>query len=484
MDEEGGGTTPEPELETPTLVAIAPEAFAVGEEVQIVGQDFPVEDVGHMALQLTGNFVDEQGETHAYDGEVPVIVENAGIAKFEFGPNVWFAPTGDRIGVFTGSARLTARKGPIGDDTAEEKVSASTEVNLTVKPSIIVDQLRSSDGACSATTEGTIANANINLGLRAIGMGSATIARPILFRIGFSSPVVKAQFIRNEIHPVWPFNPSTDRYAESKDGNVTLEHSLQSGTTLNMDPRSREMRFRVSPEVQIGPEYVSDITLLRLFAGPLAGPGTASVTFFVEAEDADGTKASRFVKWKVFNEAEIQPFSGQERIMERSTVEQTCGCISGGDIGRDFSYIEGSSKTLTRAVSVRWDLNAGQSMGLQAGVQVGTGVASPLSFGVNASASFNAQWSQTFGTDSSETVSSETHMNLMLNAHIIPTLFGTCYRQTERLERDVNILYHNACGVAAPIGTATMTDWNFGFDVATGTECPPPTNLPPAQLFE
>ena len=42
---------------------------------------------------------------------------------------------------------------------------------------------------------------------------------------------------------------------------------------------------------------------------------------------------------------------------------------------------------------------------------------------------------------------------------------------------------HNACGESADIGEAVLTDWNFGFDIATGTECPPATNLPPAELF-
>ena len=473
-----------PVLETPALVSIAPSAFAVGETVQIVGEHFPTEDLGHMSVQLTGDYTDEAGEVHAYDGTVPVVVENAGIASFEFGPVVWFSPTGDRIGTFTGAARLISQAGPIGDDTSEELVSNSSDVSLEVKPSILVDALRSVDAACSATTEGTIGNANIGLGIRAIGMGGATIARPIAFRIGFSAPTVKAQFVRNELHPVWPFNPGTDRYAEAKDGNVTLEHQLQSGTALVIDPQSREMRFRVSPEVQIGPEYVRDITLQRLFAGPLLGPGTANATFYLEAENADGVKTSRFIDWKIFNEAEIQTFNGQERLVERANAESVTACFPGGDIGRDLSYSEGESKTLTRSVSVRWDLNSGQSLGLQAGVQVGTGVASPLSFGVNASVSYNAQWSQTFGTDASESVSSETHSNVNLNAHVIPTFFGQCYRQVERLERTVDVVYHNVCGVSAPIGKATLTDWNFGFDVATGPACPPETNLPPPQLFE
>jgi hypothetical protein len=57
------------------------------------------------------------------------------------------------------------------------------------------------------------------------------------------------------------------------------------------------------------------------------------------------------------------------------------------------------------------------------------------------------------------------------------------YRQLERLERRVDVIYHNACGQSGAVGEAELTNWNFAFDVAQGKTCPPPSNLPPAEVF-
>jgi hypothetical protein len=206
--------------------------------------------------------------------------------------------------------------------------------------------------------------------------------------------------------------------------------------------------------------------------------------FHVTAVNFDNDVAERNVSYKVHNEAEVGIFNGAGRIVERYSAEQTCGCFPGGTIGTDLSYSEGSSITRTRSVSVRWDLSAGVMHGLQVGAQIGTGFASPIQFGVNLTYNYGVNWQMTFGTDASESVSSEEHVNLMLSVHILPSFFGTCYRQVERLERTVPIVVNNTCGASFNIGEATMTDWNFGFDVATGPTCPPDTNLPGAEVFD
>ena len=46
-----------------------------------------------------------------------------------------------------------------------------------------------------------------------------------------------------------------------------------------------------------------------------------------------------------------------------------------------------------------------------------------------------------------------------------------------------DVIYHNACGASGVVGEAQLTNWNFAFDIAQGGEGPPPTNLPPAEVF-
>lgn len=472
----------DPALLTPTLVAIAPEAFAVGETVEIVGKDFPLRSLGRMSVQITGTFSAQDGTSNPYDGEIPLTVKNDGTAEFEFGPRVLFAETGDKIGVLDGTARLVSRKG-LGDDTDDERVSDSVEVSLTVEPSIIMDRLTSIDGDCQPEIEGTITDANIAIAARAIGVGNATAARPITFRFGFSAPQIKAQFVEDVERTAWPWNPSADQYAEVPEGGFSLESQITSGNTFTMEPRGSQRAYRVNPAPQIAGEYRTSIRLLRLWAGPVSGPGHLTTSIFVEAETSDGARLGRVIKWNIHNQAEVAVFNGTQQIVERYEAEQVCGCFPGGDIGRDLTYSENTTKSYNRSVGVNWNVSAGQMFGLSTGIQLGTGMASPISFGVHLNIDYNANWSQAFGTDSRVDVSSSEQTGISLTAHIIPSFYGTCYRQVERIERTVPVIYHNACGAAAEIGDAVLTDWNFGFDVATGTACPPATNLPAAELF-
>lgn len=481
-----GPETPPPTgegaLERPVLTSVAPVAFSVGETVDVVGQDFPSRTRGTLALQITGTFTAEDGTSNAYDGEFPLSVKNEGAAEFEFGPNVAFAETGDKIGVLVGSARLVARSN--GADGSDELASDTQDVSLTVEPSIILDRLTSIDGDCAPMIEGTTVDANLALAVRAIGVGAATPGAPITFRFGFNAPQIKAQFVEDVERTAWPWNPSASQFAESPDGAFSLESQITGGNSFTIEPRGSQRAYRANPAPQIAGEYRDSIRLLRLWAGPVNGPGHATTSIFVEAQTADGQRMSRVIAWKINNQAEVGIFNATDNLVERYEVEQVCGCIAGGDIGRDLQYSETTTKTMSRSVGVNWNVSAGQAFGLNAGIQLGTGMASPISFGVHLTLDYNANWSQAFGTDQRVDVSTSDQAGITLSAHIIPTFYGTCYRQTERKERIVPITYHNACGESADIGEAILTDWNYGFDIASGASCPPETSLPPAEQFE
>jgi hypothetical protein len=186
-------------------------------------------------------------------------------------------------------------------------------------------------------------------------------------------------------------------------------------------------------------------------------------------ERGDETLA-RVAELQVWPEFETMPYEGGQRLVQRYPAEIPSGfcgsCIPGGDIGRDLSYSEGESSSRTRSVSMRWDVNTANSVGLSAGHMV------------FAQAQLNSTWSSTFGTDVSEAVTTENHVSLNLQAHVLPTFYGICYRQLSRYEKSVDVVYHGECGGSAVVGQAVLTDWGWGFDVATGPECTPRTNLP------
>ena len=116
--------------------------------------------------------------------------------------------------------------------------------------------------------------------------------------------------------------------------------------------------------------------------------------------------------------------------------------------------------------------------------ELGTGEFKVQHHHVLAQAQLNSTWSSTFGTDVSEAITTEDHRSLNNQAHVLATFFGICYRQLSRYEKSVDVVYNGECGGRAVVGKAILTDWGWGYDVATGPECAPPTNLPEPYLAE
>jgi hypothetical protein len=125
---------------------------------------------------------------------------------------------------------------------------------------------------------------------------------------------------------------------------------------------------------------------------------------------------------------------------------------------------------------MRWDVSVANSLGIMGSL----GAWNPYQVSANA----QTTWSSTFGMDVSEAITTDSHRSLNVTAHVLPSFYGLCYRQLSRYEREVDVVYHNACGASAVVGTAVLEDWGWGFDVATGPECAPPSNLPSAATFE
>jgi hypothetical protein len=43
------------------------------------------------------------------------------------------------------------------------------------------------------------------------------------------------------------------------------------------------------------------------------------------------------------------------------------------------------------------------------------------------------------------------------------------------------VVTYDLCGNSADVGQVSVDDWNWAPDLAVGPECPPPTNMPPAE---
>ncbi len=468
------------EFVTPSLDQVTPSSMSLGDTVQVFGGGFIPTEYGYTKLQLDGTYTDEDGGKNDYKGEIFLDVKNVSVASFDFEELIFIASR-DKVGTFSGDATIVSELHQVYqlDDIETTKQSETVSVSMKVEPSLGIVQLRSvGEPGCAPVTTGTTGNQPLGFSLQAIGMTDATPTNPITFKVSFLSPTMNVVYLKDDAYSVWPPNiPGLDPsfVAQPEPGQNRFDLQIIDGDVLQLDPSYRKDPVSVYPPVQLGNESYTEVLLGQFATGPTSGKSTATA-IRVEAIHPDGTTITRDVIYDINEEWEIQSYDQNIKLMERSDAVPVSGCFSGGDVGRDLSYSEGSSLNQSRSLSFRWDRNVANTLGVTAGI----GGLLPVQISANASTTF----SETFGIDINETVSSESHVGVNFSARIIPGYFGTCYRQVDRVQREVNVTYNNACGRSGVIGQTLLTDWNFGFDIATGPNCDASSALDVGGNFE
>lgn len=469
-------------LSMPTLEAIAPTQIALGDTVKVFGENFVPKQHGTLGLYLDGEYVDADGNVHPFEGEVQLEVQNSSVAEFPF-EQIFFHPSQNEIGTWRGTAMLVNRM-PSADDinSDEELWSEDRDVSLRVLPSVLIHRLRSADSSnCALVTSATNSEHNIELGFKALGLGEASPENPWEVRVSFVSPEVTAYFVTPDLFddgiPVWPLGDlEHDQSVASlaSPGNHRISFDMTSGNTVTLDPTRTARKVSINPPITIGQQVLGEVYLGKVAAGPIEFGGKSTANFLVEVFTSDGRELRRVISMDVFSEFEIGFWDGDERLAQRYTPHATSGCVTCSPNGPicTVEYSEGESLSRSRSISVRWDSNVQQSLGFQAG-----------NFNI-LQANASQSWSQSFGVDINEQVTSESHENRSVSVQVIPSFAAMSYRQLERMERTVDVIYHNECGASGVVGQAVLTNWNFGFEVATGEDCPPGTNLPPAQTWD
>ncbi len=454
----------------PKLDSLAPGAITLGETVTVVGKDFIEPQDGSMALFLDGAYTDSDGVAHDFVGEIDLKVKNSSIAEFTF-EEIFFHPTRDKIGTWRGTAALVSRA-PNRDDINGEDESWSTDkdMSLRVEPSIMLSRLRSADdSSCANVTFATNAHNNIQLGFKTIGFGEATTERPWKVRMSFVSPEVAVRYVVPDAFDFWPINGPLDDTVSTlvAEGNHRVEFEIDSGDDIIIDPTRTARVVKVSPAVTIGQNQYDEVVLGTFIAGEPKEGGRTTANFVVEITTDDGRTLRRLVSMDIWSEIEVGIWDGAEHVAERHQAHAVSDCVPGGSIGVQLTYSETETVTRRRSVNVKWNAQVATSLGFSAAGWVST----------------DQTWTQSFGIDVNEEVSSSSTTGQNISLQILPGYFGMSYQQLVRLERKVDVVYHNACGLSGVVGEAELTNWNFAFDVAQGPSCPPPTNLPPAEVY-
>jgi len=454
-------------LVAPTLESIQPDQVVLGDDIKIFGENFIPKEHGVMGLHLEGLYLDSDGREHSFSREVPLEVLNDAVAELRF-EELFFHPTGDRIGTWRGTATLVNRT------TDDELWSDEHEETIRVGPSIRLDRLRSADaGTCDSVTSGTNSGHNIELGFQVIGLGEATPGSPWDVRISFVAPDVEVRYVAPNSFSTWPIDLTSAVVTPGEPGYQRMETTMESGDTVVLDPSTTARTLKINPPVTIGQEVHEEVVLGMLRAGDVEFGGMKAASFLIEVTTPSGT-LRRQADFEIWSEFEIGFWNGTERLAERYDPQATSGCTPGQKIGRDLRYSEREAEKRGRKVEVLWATEVEQKLGAKHGIQT---------IWASATAEGKLSWTSKFGISVEEAVTSVNQSGQALSVFVLPGHYGMSYRQLERLERTVGVVYHNECGASGWVADAVLTNWNFGFDVAQDLGCPPTTTLPPAEVF-
>ncbi|MEO6950526.1 MAG: hypothetical protein ABI321_01830, partial [Polyangia bacterium] len=330
---------------------------------------------------------------------------------------------------------------------------------------------------CEPITVATAGSNDLALGAHLIGMADATPEDPITYSFSFTSPGLQASYAQNTSYNFWPLDSSVPQYA-TESGNFAFSMDITSGTSVLVDPTTKEQAVTVYPPVKISQvsNNLTSVKLAKLATGPYNGAGASYFTVTIKAKRRSGASLSRTMNFPVYSAIEIGQFEGieVEKNIYPSQLTDT-GCSSAGTLGGSYQYTEGKSTQVNHSINMSWNMSQSVMYGLSVGASVGFGLPVVGGVDVNVNASTSDQWSQAFGVDVSSSVSSDTNSSVSLSIQqLLPGYVAASFIQLTTWERAVPVRFHSACGDSGVIGTATLMSPKFNHGVNQGPTCPPP----------
>lgn len=441
-------TTTLEKIVKPVIHVAGPAELAVGEPLTIVGQNFISEARGKTTLKFAGRFIDDLGQEYPVDYQGEGSFASKSKVRWRMLPHIVFHPEGDRLGQFVGELRVVS----YGHDGTTE-TSDPISITITIKPSLIPRVITPIHHQCGPLVKTTLEDTPMRIALEAVGLRRGTDEEPLRFFWAFLGNEWDIAFDNGLFDPSSINQDATTFLIEQRitDGATSTVSEEESGNYLLslFDDFRGQTRLRK----------------MRTKALPTEGDSRI-VNLNVTAIDASGKQASLSVPLDVRKQTDVI-FSDESRIAKRLQPVLLRECIPGGDIGRHVSFQDTKSESRERSMGFNYNAQVGAQFGLPS---------NPFLAGFNFSAGFGVDIHQRASSDKAESVG--------LSAEIHPGEFAAFYRQTSKIHRIAKLVGYTACGAEIALGEAILTDWVFTPDIAKGHECPPPTNLPPAEDFE
>ncbi len=460
-------------LVPPILTEVTPTEIHLGDDMVILGRDFPHSSKGTMSLRLNGSFVADDGQEYPYSGEVPLVVSNPGVARYAF-EVVIFHPTYDRIGTFQGMAQLVTR--PLeGAEVASPGPleSGVLPTGMRVGPSLLVRRLRPSrSNICAATVGSTTQNQDLELEIQALGFGQASPGAPWEYRLITNGKDLDVRYAASEAVGMWPqYNFTAEVRAPAT--NHSIIFSILAGDSMYINPAFREHEISLDTDLVVGTGLSgaprrTGINLTKFASGDLR-PEERSLTknFVVALRTADGSTIERMVRFDVGQQLQMGVWDQTYEVVERTPAVPVTGCARAGVRELQVNYDESYTLTLESAIGYREDIGGGNDAGVQAG--------NLNWFQLH----YSKHWNSTFSTDVQSRISESRHIQRTVSSPVIPSYAYIWYRQETKTEFRVPVYYQNECGRRVPVGEAVYQQVDHAVQPDQGPECDPPTTMPP-----
>lgn len=193
------------------------------------------------------------------------------------------------------------------------------------------------------------------------------------------------------------------------------------------------------------------------------------------------------------NVAGLSPFVARafNTLLERFEMEDGVESSLYGGLysrsGQEFTNIKSNTSetldTTTRGLNLArgTSFNQAQTYEQQLGIATTRAVGFEESFGQAVTNS--QQVRETLGTEDREVITQSSTESVAIgnSAFVWAALFGTWYRQTSRFVQRGALIGIDLCGNPAVLGDLSHSSWEWAADLGIGNECPPPTNLNPAE---
>ena len=492
VDSEEGIEASDYNMVNPILHHITP-SLSLGERLEVTGAGFVPADVGNFYLKFVGNFNGVLHGEESVNKEVPLLVESESRAAIIL-EQVFFDSEENDIGTFSGTVTLINKRSTGGSEV-KSLSSEAQSINITVNPSIAMTRLRAIDAniACNLVTSGSNGKQDLEVGFKALGLGTPTAENPWTVTVSYTAPQMDIYYINEDTYEpttgAWPLgwipldnNPDTVRKFEA-DGREPKRASFSfvaDGSKLAQDgsiiiePKSIPQLVKINPTIDIGRETISEGYLMRFQTGEIEnGTGdTMSGGFNISIDTRNGDNLTRPVNFQINDTFSVG--SNQKQYLRKiGEIEPVSGCqpcsIDGPQC--ELNYTDSESFSLQRTLAVNVDQSATGDITNTAGPWYIWQIASTRS------------WTDSFGENYSEAITEESTKSISFSVPVIPGYQAQSYRQAVTIEKHREIIMNNACGFSQPVGFAVHTDYLVGVQVATGQGCPVQSDYQTPQTF-